>query len=67
VLELHRAGTVTGPDCLVGGPELPTAVEPVSGMVSFNSGGLFAPARTAKKIVDRIDRATRNVMSDPKW
>jgi tripartite-type tricarboxylate transporter receptor subunit TctC len=36
-------------------------------MVSFNSGGLFAPARTAKEIVDRIDRATRNAMSDPKW
>jgi tripartite-type tricarboxylate transporter receptor subunit TctC len=67
VLEFHRAGTVTGPDPLVGGPELPTAVEPVSGMVSLNSGGLFAPARTVKEIVDRIDRATRNAMSAPKW
>jgi hypothetical protein len=67
VLELHRAGTVTGPDFLVGGPELPTAAEPASGMVSLNSGGLFAAARTAKEIVDRIDRATRNAMSDPKW
>jgi tripartite-type tricarboxylate transporter receptor subunit TctC len=72
VLELHRAGNlrvlaVTGPDRLVGGLELPTAVETVPGMVSLNSVRLFAPARTVKEIVDQIDRATRNAMSDPKW
>ena len=72
MLELHRAGNltvlaVTGPDRLVGGPKLPTAVKTVPGMVSLHSVGLFAPARTAKEIVDRIDRATRNAMSDPKW
>jgi tripartite-type tricarboxylate transporter receptor subunit TctC len=36
-------------------------------MVSLNSVGLFAPAGTEKEIVDRIDRATRNAMSDQKW
>jgi hypothetical protein len=36
-------------------------------MVSLNSVGLFAPARTAKEMVDRIDRATGNAMSAPKW
>jgi hypothetical protein len=28
-------------------------------MISLNSVGLLAPARTAKEIVDRIDRAIR--------
>jgi tripartite-type tricarboxylate transporter receptor subunit TctC len=66
VLELNRAGdlrvlAVTGPDRLVGGPELPTAVEPcLVWSRSIRSGN-------AKEMVDRIDRATRNAMSDPKW
>jgi tripartite-type tricarboxylate transporter receptor subunit TctC len=69
VLELHRAGklrvlAVTSPDRLVGAPDLPTAAETLPGMVSLNMVGLFAPAGTAKEIVDRIYMATRTAMSD---
>ncbi|MEA2904707.1 MAG: hypothetical protein QOI12_2094 [Alphaproteobacteria bacterium] len=70
VLELHKAGklrllAVTTPARLVGAPEIPTAVESgLSGMISQNFVGLFAPAKTPKEIIGQIAEATRRAMTD---
>jgi tripartite-type tricarboxylate transporter receptor subunit TctC len=69
VLELHKSGklrmiVVTGPERLVADPAIPTAVESgLSGMVSVNFTGLFAPAKTPKPIVDQIAAATSSALA----
>jgi tripartite-type tricarboxylate transporter receptor subunit TctC len=73
VLELHRAGklriiAVTSPRRLAGAPDLPTAAESgLAGLISQNSVGLFAPARTPQPVVERIHHANREVLRDPAW
>ncbi len=69
VLELHKSGklrmiVVTGPERLVADPAIATAVESgLSGMVSVNFTGLFAPAKTPKPIVAQIAAATASALA----
>jgi tripartite-type tricarboxylate transporter receptor subunit TctC len=70
LLEFHRTGklrilAVTSPARLLAAPEIPTAVEAgFPGMVSQQSIGLFAPAGTAKAIIEQISRASRTALAD---
>lgn len=70
LLELNRAGklrilAVTSPARLIAAPEIPTAVEAgVPGMVAQQSIGLFAPAGTARAIIEQISQASRSVIAD---
>jgi tripartite-type tricarboxylate transporter receptor subunit TctC len=70
LLELNRTGklrilAVTSPARLIAAPEIPTAVEAgVPGMVSQQSIGLFAPAGTAKAIIEQISQASRSAIAD---
>jgi tripartite-type tricarboxylate transporter receptor subunit TctC len=71
LLELHRAGrlrilSVTSPARLVAAPEIPTAIEAgIPNMISQQSIGLFAPAGTARSIIDQILLASRAAIADP--
>ena len=70
LLEYHRTGklrilAVTSPARLIAAPEIPTAVEAgVTGMVSQQLIGLFAPAGTPKAIIDQIASATRMALAE---
>jgi tripartite-type tricarboxylate transporter receptor subunit TctC len=69
LLEYHRTGqlrviAVTGPQRLVSAPDIPTAAETLSGMVSRQSIGLFAPAGTPKEIVEQIAKASATALSE---
>jgi tripartite-type tricarboxylate transporter receptor subunit TctC len=61
MMELHETGKVrmlcvTSPHRLVAFPSLPTAVEAgLPGMVAQNFIGLFAPAKTPKAIIERLN------------
>jgi tripartite-type tricarboxylate transporter receptor subunit TctC len=69
VLELHRSGklrmiAVTGPERLVVDQSIPTAVESgLPKMISVNFTGLFAPAKTPKRIVEQIAAATASALA----
>jgi tripartite-type tricarboxylate transporter receptor subunit TctC len=73
VIELHQSGklrmlTVTSPKRLIGAPQIPTAVEEgLPGMVSQNFIGLFAPARTARAIVEQVSQATHKAFEDQEF
>jgi tripartite-type tricarboxylate transporter receptor subunit TctC len=73
LLELHRTGklrilAVTGPTRLIAAPDIPTAVEAgIPGMISQQSIGLFAPARTPKAIIEQIARASRTALADKSY
>jgi tripartite-type tricarboxylate transporter receptor subunit TctC len=73
VVELHRTGkirvlAVNAPSRLDAIPDIPTAIEAgVAGMVSQNFFALFAPARTPRSIIDRLDEATQKAMSDKEF
>ena len=70
VLDLHRSGkirvlAVNAPARLKGAPEIPTAIEaglPEMKVLFFC--GLFAPAGTPRVIIDRINRATQELLRD---
>jgi len=69
VLELNKAGKLrmlatTAAQRLVTTPSIPTAVEAgLPGMISTNFTGLFAPAKTPGRIIERIAGATRAAMT----
>ena len=73
VLQLQESGkvrilAVTTPHRVVALPNIPTAVEAgVPGMISQNFVGLYAPAKTAKEIVEQIAQATRTAMADKEF
>jgi len=73
LLELNRTGklrilAVTSPARLIGAPDIPTAVEAgVPGMISQQSIGLFAPAGTAKRIIEQISLASRTAVADKSY
>jgi tripartite-type tricarboxylate transporter receptor subunit TctC len=71
LLELHRTGklrilAVTSPKRLVAAPDIPTAVEAgLPGMVSLQTIGLLAPARTPRAIIDQVGAASRQALAQP--
>jgi tripartite-type tricarboxylate transporter receptor subunit TctC len=73
VIELHQAGkirilAVNAPGRLDALPDIPTAIEAgVPGMVSQNFFAVFAPARTPKAIIERLNDATQAAMSDKEF
>ena len=73
LLQLHRTGkirilAVTSEKRLTIAPDIPTAIEAgLPGMVAVNFNGLFAPARVAKPIIDRIADLTRAAMADEEF
>jgi tripartite-type tricarboxylate transporter receptor subunit TctC len=70
LLEYHRTGklrilAVTGAARLIAAPEIPTAVEAgLPGMISQQSIGLFAPAKTSRAIIEQISQATRTALAE---
>jgi tripartite-type tricarboxylate transporter receptor subunit TctC len=70
LLEYHRTGklrilAVTSPARLIAAPEIPTAVEAgVTGMVSQQLIGLFAPTGTPRVIIEQIARANRTALAE---
>jgi tripartite-type tricarboxylate transporter receptor subunit TctC len=70
LLEYHRTGklrilAVTSPARLIAAPEIPTAVEAgVTGMVSQQLIGLFAPTGTPRAIIEQIARANRTALAE---
>lgn len=73
VISLHRAGkirvlAITTPRRTPAAPDIPTAVEAgVPGCIALNFAALFAPAGTAKPIVEKIAKATQDAMNNPKF
>jgi tripartite-type tricarboxylate transporter receptor subunit TctC len=70
LLEFHRAGKVrilaiASAQRIKAAPDIPTAIEAgLPNMVAANFNGLFAPAGTAKAVLDRITALTRTAMAD---
>jgi tripartite-type tricarboxylate transporter receptor subunit TctC len=73
LLEYHRTGklrilAVTGTIRLIVAPEIPTAVEAgLPGMVSQQSIGLFAPAKTSRAIIEQISQSSRAALAERKY
>jgi tripartite-type tricarboxylate transporter receptor subunit TctC len=69
LLEYHRTGklrilAVTGSVRLIAASEIPTAVEAgLPGMISQQSIGLFAPAKTSRAIIQQISQASRAALA----
>ena len=68
MIEFHRTGrlrilAVTSPGRLLAAGDLPTAVETLPGMISQQLIGLFAPAGTAKAIIDQIAEANHALLA----
>ena len=69
LLEYHRTDklrilAVTAPARLVAAPDIPTAVEAgLAGMISQQSIGLFAPAKTPRPIIEQIAKASRTALA----
>jgi tripartite-type tricarboxylate transporter receptor subunit TctC len=68
MLEFHRTGklrilAVTSPNRLSAARDLPTATESLPDMVSQQLIGLFAPAGTAKAIIDQIAKANHVLLA----
>ena len=70
LLEFHRTGklrilAVTSPTRLIAAPDIATAVEAgLTGMVSQQSIGLFAPAGTPRALIEQIARASRAAIAE---
>ena len=69
LIQFHRTGklrilAVTSPARLVAAPDLPTAAETLSGMLSQQLIGLFAPAGTLSAIIDRIAKANHAALAE---
>ena len=70
LLEYHRTGklrilAVTGSARLIAAPDIPTAVEAgLPGMISQQSIGLFAPAKTPRAIIEQISQASRTALTE---
>jgi tripartite-type tricarboxylate transporter receptor subunit TctC len=73
LLEYHRTEklrilAVTGPTRLTAAPEIPTAAEAgLTGMISQQSIGLFAPAGTPRAIIEQIAQASRTALAEPAY
>jgi tripartite-type tricarboxylate transporter receptor subunit TctC len=70
LIQYHRTGklrilAVTSPERLKAASDLPTAVETLPGMVSEQLIGLFAPAGTARAIIDQVAKANHDALADP--
>jgi tripartite-type tricarboxylate transporter receptor subunit TctC len=70
LLEYHHTGklrilAVTGSARLIAAPDIPTAVEAgLPGMISQQSIGLFAPAKTPRAIIEQISQASRTALTE---
>jgi tripartite-type tricarboxylate transporter receptor subunit TctC len=70
LLEYHRTGklwilAVTGSTRLIAAPDIPTAAEAgLAGMISQQSIGLFAPAKTPPAIIEQIAQASRTALAE---
>ena len=62
-----RALAVTGEKRVKSLPAVPTLKEQGIDVVVTSWHGLFAPARTPDAVLDRIEKAAREAMADPKW
>jgi tripartite-type tricarboxylate transporter receptor subunit TctC len=68
MIEFHRTGrlrilAVTSPNRLSAASDLPTAAETLPEMISQQLIGLFAPAGTAKAIIDQIAQANHALLA----
>jgi tripartite-type tricarboxylate transporter receptor subunit TctC len=70
ILELHRAGkaqilSVNSQMRMRGAADIPTSIEAgLPDMVAQTTFGIFAPADTPRPILDRLNAATQDAMSD---
>jgi len=69
MIEFHRTGklrilAVTSPKRLSAASDLPTAAETLPEMISQQLIGLFAPAGTAKAIIDQIAQANHALLAE---
>jgi tripartite-type tricarboxylate transporter receptor subunit TctC len=70
ILELHRAGkaqilSVNSQMRMRGAADIPTSIEAgLPDMVAQTTFGIFAPAGTPRPILDRLNAATQDAMSD---
>jgi tripartite-type tricarboxylate transporter receptor subunit TctC len=69
VIEFHRTGrlrilAVTSPNRLLAASDLPTVVETLPSMISQQLIGLFAPAGTAKTIIEQIAEANHALLAE---
>ncbi|MDP1840626.1 MAG: tripartite tricarboxylate transporter substrate binding protein [Reyranella sp.] len=62
-----KALAVTGNKRVSSLPDVPTLKEQGIDVVVTSWQGLFAPAKTPPDVLDRIDKATKQAMKNPKW
>jgi tripartite-type tricarboxylate transporter receptor subunit TctC len=62
-----RALAVTGNKRVKSLPDVPTLKEQGIDVVVTSWQGLFAPAKTPADILDKIEKATKEAMKNPKW
>ena len=62
-----KALAVTGNKRVSSMPDVPTLKEQGIDVVVTSWQGLFAPAKTPPDILDKIDKATKEAMKNPKW
>ena len=62
-----KALAVTGDKRVKSLPDVPTLKEQGIDVVVTSWQGLFAPAKTPDAILDKIEKATKEAMKDPKW
>jgi tripartite-type tricarboxylate transporter receptor subunit TctC len=73
ILGLERAGkvrilSVNSEQRLKAAPEIPTSSEAgLPGMIAHTTFGIFAPAGTARPILERIDQVTQQALADEKF
>jgi tripartite-type tricarboxylate transporter receptor subunit TctC len=72
LIEFHRTGrlrilAVTSPTRLAAARDLPAAAETLPDMVSQQLIGLFAPAGTAKTIINQIAAANHALLANPDY
>lgn len=62
-----RALAVTGEKRVKSLPDVPTLKEQGIDVVVTSWHGLFAPARTPDAVLDKVEKAAKEAMADPKW
>lgn len=62
-----KALAVTGNKRISSLPDVPTLKEQGIDVVVTSWQGLFAPAKTPPDILDKIEKATKDAMKNPKW